>query len=123
MATAFVLLNTELGSETEMMNELNQIDEVKETYMIYGVYDIIARVDADTMEDLKNIINWKIRRLFRVRSTLTMIVVWYFTRCLELEVIKTFRVLIKSTRFIPLLKQMPERFWYSKAFFLKLVYY
>ena len=75
MATAFVLLNTELGSETEMMNELNQIDEVKETYMIYGVYDIIARVDADTMEDLKNIISWKIRRLFRVRSTLTMIVV------------------------------------------------
>jgi len=41
--------------------------------MVYGVYDIIARIEADTMEDLKNIISWKVRRINRVRSTLTMI--------------------------------------------------
>ena len=74
MATAYVLLNTELGAETEVMSGLKMIDGVKETHMVYGVYDIIARVEADTMEDLKNIISWKIRRLHRVRSTITMIV-------------------------------------------------
>lgn len=73
MATAFVLLNAELGAETEVMNVLKMIDEVKETHLIYGVYDIIARIEADTMEDLRKVIGWKVRRLTKVRSTITMI--------------------------------------------------
>ena len=48
---------------------------MKDVYVVYGVYDIIARVEADTMEKVKETITWKIRRLDRVRSTLTMIVV------------------------------------------------
>lgn len=75
MATAYVLLNTELGNETEVMSGLKMIDEVKETHQVYGVYDIIARIEADSMEDLKNIISWKVRRVKKIRSTLTMIVV------------------------------------------------
>ncbi len=75
MATAYVLLNTELGAETEVMKDMKMIVEIKEAHMVYGVYDIIARIEADTMEDLKNIISWKVRRLNRVRSTLTMITV------------------------------------------------
>ena len=73
LATAFVLLNAELGSETEVIDELKMIDGVKETYLVNGVYDIIARIEAETMEDLKNIISWKVRRIHRVRSTITMI--------------------------------------------------
>ena len=75
MATAYVLLNTELGAETEVMKDMKMIVEIKEAHMVYGVYDIIARIEADTMEDLKNIISWKVRRINRVRSTLTMITV------------------------------------------------
>ena len=73
MATAFVLLNAELGAEIEVLNGLKMIDEVKETHLIYGVYDIIARIEADTMDDLRKVIGWNIRRLTRVRSTITMI--------------------------------------------------
>ena len=73
MATAFVLLNAELGTEIEVLNGLKMIDEVKETHLIYGVYDIIARIEADTMDDLRKVIGWKVRRLTRVRSTITMI--------------------------------------------------
>ncbi len=73
MATAFVLLNAELGAEIEVLNGLKMIDEVKETHLIYGVYDIIARVEADTMDDLRKVIGWNVRRLTRVRSTITMI--------------------------------------------------
>jgi len=73
LATAFVLLNAELGSETEVIDELKMIDGVKETCLVYGVYDVIARIEAETMEDLKNIISWKVRRIHRVRSTITMI--------------------------------------------------
>jgi DNA-binding Lrp family transcriptional regulator len=75
MATAFVLINAEIGAETEVLKDLKAIPEVKEAHMVYGVYDIIARIGTETMQDLKDSISWKIRRLDKVRSTLTMIVV------------------------------------------------
>jgi DNA-binding Lrp family transcriptional regulator len=63
-----------MGSENEVLEALRKIENVKETFVVYGVYDLIARVEADTMDQLKDIITWKIRRLDRVRSTLTMMV-------------------------------------------------
>jgi len=72
---AFVLINAEIGAENEVLKALREIPEVKEAYMVYGVYDIIARVETETMQELKDTISWKIRRLDKVRSTLTMIVV------------------------------------------------
>ena len=74
MTSAFLLINAETGSESEVLDELRKIDEVKESYMVYGVYDVVATVSADTMEKLKEIVTWKVRRLDKVRSTLTMIV-------------------------------------------------
>ena len=73
MATAFVLLNAELGAEIEVLDGLKIIDEVKETHLIYGVYDIIARIEAESMDELRKVIGWKIRRLAKVRSTITMV--------------------------------------------------
>lgn len=75
MPMAFVLINADLGAEEELLKSLRSLDFVKDVYVVYGVYDIIARVEADTMEKVKETITWKIRRLDRVRSTLTMIVV------------------------------------------------
>ncbi len=75
MTSAFLLINAETGSESEVLDELRKIDEVKESYMVYGVYDVVATVSADTMEKLKEIVTWKVRRLNKVRSTLTMIVI------------------------------------------------
>jgi DNA-binding Lrp family transcriptional regulator len=75
MAKAFVLISTEMGSETGVMKGLKMIDEVKEAHLVYGVYDIIARIEADTMANLKDIISRKIRRINGIRSTLTMIVI------------------------------------------------
>ena len=75
MATAFVLINAEIGAENDVLKDLKTITEIKEAHMVYGVYDIIARVETETMQDLKDTISWKIRRLDKVRSTLTMIVV------------------------------------------------
>jgi len=75
MPMAFVMINTELGSEKEVLDEIRKIDEIKESYMVYGVYDIVAKVSADTMDKLKEMITWNVRRLDKVRSTLTMIVI------------------------------------------------
>ena len=57
------------------MNSLRDLQAVKEARMVYGVYDIIVRVETGTMEELKNVVSWTVRRLDRVRSTMTMIVV------------------------------------------------
>jgi len=75
MPTAFVMINTEIGSEKEVLDEIRKIDAVKESYMVYGVYDIVATVSADTMDNLKEIVTWNVRRLDKVRATLTMIII------------------------------------------------
>ncbi|MGA3108281.1 MAG: Lrp/AsnC ligand binding domain-containing protein [Candidatus Bathyarchaeia archaeon] len=75
MPLAFVLINAEIGSEDEVLKELRKLGNVKESYVVYGVYDVVAKVEAESMDKLKEIVTWKIRRLDKVRSTLTMIVV------------------------------------------------
>jgi DNA-binding Lrp family transcriptional regulator len=75
MPIAFVLINAEIGSESEVLAELKKVEGVEEAYSVYGVYDVIAKVKADSMDKLKDIVTWRVRRLNKVRSTLTMIVI------------------------------------------------
>jgi DNA-binding Lrp family transcriptional regulator len=75
MPMAYVLITTETGAVKNVLKALKEIDAVQETFMVYGVYDIIATVKAETMDKLKQIVTWDLRSLDRVRSTLTMIVV------------------------------------------------
>lgn len=75
LATAFVLINSTLGAEDEVLKSLKDIKEVREAHMVFGVYDIIARIETDTMQELENVISWKIRRLDKTRGTITMIVI------------------------------------------------
>jgi len=75
MPTAFVLLNVEPGGEEEVLQSLKAIPEIKEAYRVYGVYDTIVKLEAESAVKLKELITWKIRRLSKVRSTLTMLAV------------------------------------------------
>lgn len=76
MPTAFVLINTEIGSSiVGILKDLKKVEGVDEAFAVYGVYDIIARVRAESMDKLKEIVAWRIRRVDKVRTTLTMIVV------------------------------------------------
>ena len=74
-AAAYLLINAELGAEEELVKIISKIPNVVEVYVVYGVYDIVAKVQAETMEEVKATITSSIRRLEKVRSTLTMIVV------------------------------------------------
>jgi len=74
MPKAFVLINAESGMEDKVLKELKEIEGVNEAYFSYGVYDIIARVEAESMEELKDLITRRIRALSKVRSTLTLII-------------------------------------------------
>ncbi len=73
MPRAFVLINVESGSEDEVLKELKGVEGVEEAYFSYGVYDIITKIKADTMEQLKEMVTRQVRALPKVRSTLTLI--------------------------------------------------
>ncbi len=72
MTTAYVLINCDLGFDTEIIDEIRQLEEVKEAHGIFGAYDIIVKLESDNVENLREVITWKIRKLNRVRSTLTL---------------------------------------------------
>lgn len=74
MTTAFVLLNAELGSITDVLKNLKKVEGVDEVYSVYGVHDIIVRVRAKSVDELEEIITDRIRRSDEVRTTLTMLV-------------------------------------------------
>jgi len=73
MPRAFVLINVESGSEDEVLRELKNVKGVEEAFFSYGVYDIISKIKADTMEQLKEMVTRQVRALPKVRSTLTLI--------------------------------------------------
>jgi DNA-binding Lrp family transcriptional regulator len=73
MPQAYVLFNVESGSEDNVLRQLRSLPNVQESYVSYGVYDLIVRIRADTMEELKNAVTHKIRTINQVRSTLTLI--------------------------------------------------
>jgi DNA-binding Lrp family transcriptional regulator len=74
MEKAFVFINVETGSENEVLRRLRDVPEVKEAYFVYGVYDIVAKVETDSLAHLKEVISTKVRTLNNIKSTLTTIV-------------------------------------------------
>ena len=79
MPTAYVLLNSDLGTDVSIIKEIKEIleeEEVKyEVRGVYGVYDIVLKISSDNAEKLRSIITNKIRKISKVQSTLTMIVI------------------------------------------------
>ena len=79
MSTAYVLLNSDLGSDESIINEVKQIlseeDVTYEVQGVYGVYDIVLKLTSDDAEKLRGIITNKIRKIGKVQSTLTMMVI------------------------------------------------
>ena len=73
MEKAYVLLNVEIDSKREVLDSLKEIPEVKDAYQLYGVYDLIIHVEADTMQELKDLIAERIRVIGKIRSTLALI--------------------------------------------------
>ena len=72
MAKAYVLINCDLGSEDDMIRDIKKLEYVKDVSGSFGAYDIVARIEADTQEQLREAITWKIRKKKKIRSTLTL---------------------------------------------------
>jgi DNA-binding Lrp family transcriptional regulator len=80
LPTAFILLNSDLGSDQEIIVKLKEILGVEkgikfEVQGVYGIYDIVVKIEADNPDHLRSIITNKIRKIEKVQSTLTMMVI------------------------------------------------
>ncbi|HII36461.1 MAG TPA: Lrp/AsnC family transcriptional regulator [Nitrosopumilaceae archaeon] len=81
MPTTFILLNSDLGSDVEIIKKIKEILDKEgksvqyEVQGVYGVYDIVVKISSDSMDHLRNIITNKIRKIDKVYSTLTMMVI------------------------------------------------
>ncbi len=80
MPTAYVLLNSDLGSDETIIKKVKEILESEENVKyevqgVYGVYDIILKVTSDNSDKLRTVITNKIRKIDTVQSTLTMMVI------------------------------------------------
>ena len=80
MPTAFVLVNSELSYDMEIIGKMKDIlnsnkDLKYEIQGVYGIYDIVLRVSSEDGSKLRQIITNKIRKIYKVQSTLTMMVI------------------------------------------------
>jgi DNA-binding Lrp family transcriptional regulator len=74
MPMAYVLINTEIGSEHNVLEALKKVEGVEEAHNLWGVYDIIASIKTDTMDKLTAIITKKIETIANINAKLTMII-------------------------------------------------
>ena len=72
MATGYVLINCELGSEESIISQLKTLEGIIEVHGTFGAYDILAKIESSTVEALRETITWKIRKIEKIRSTLTL---------------------------------------------------
>jgi len=81
MPTTYILLNSDLGSDVEIIKKIKEILDKEgksvqyEVQGVYGVYDIVVKISSNNMDHLRNIITNKIRKIDKVYSTLTMMVI------------------------------------------------
>jgi DNA-binding Lrp family transcriptional regulator len=73
MVRAYVSINTEIGSESRVLEELKNVEGVEDAHGLWGVYDIIVSIKAETVDKLKSIITKKIEKIGKVNSKLTLL--------------------------------------------------
>jgi DNA-binding Lrp family transcriptional regulator len=74
MTSAFLFINAELLFIDDVINKLKGVSEIADAYKVQGIYDIIARVNSDTEEKLKELVSERIRRIDKITGTVTVII-------------------------------------------------
>jgi len=75
MGIAYVLISCDLGYEEQITEELKHISDVKEVHGTFGAYDILAKVESSQISTLRETMTRKIRKIDKVKSTLTLMVI------------------------------------------------
>jgi len=72
MEMAYILLSCEIGKEHELASQLGTINEIKNVMITYGDYDIVVEAKTENSEKMDYLLTSKIRKLEKIRSTITL---------------------------------------------------
>ena len=72
MEQAYMLISCEIGEEHSIYSQLKEIPEIKDCIITYGSYDLVVKFETSTAEELNTVISSKIRKLDKIRSTITL---------------------------------------------------
>ena len=71
MAKAFILIETAVGRTKEVVAGLNHLVGVKSVDTVTGPYDIIAVIEADSLNEIGDIVTGKIHPIIGISRTVT----------------------------------------------------
>ncbi len=73
MTIGYVLINCDLGAEESIIEELKKLDQIKEVFETVGTHDIMAKLESEHLEKIREIISRNVQKIDKVRSTVTLI--------------------------------------------------
>jgi DNA-binding Lrp family transcriptional regulator len=72
---AMLLINVEPGKDKKVIEQLEKTEGIKEAYIVYGRHDIIAKVEAENLKRIREIISNRVRQLDAVDSVVPLVAV------------------------------------------------
>ncbi|MGG6460329.1 MAG: Lrp/AsnC family transcriptional regulator [Candidatus Eiseniibacteriota bacterium] len=72
MQTAYILISCDPEDTEEIVLALRNIKEISEAKMVEGPYDIIAKLEANDSEKVKEIISTQLKKIIKIKHTLTL---------------------------------------------------
>ena len=70
---AYILIKTDLGTEEKVIEDLKKIPQVLKIEKTFGDYDLVIKVEAEHSEKIREVINWDIEKIEKIRGTLTLL--------------------------------------------------
>ena len=74
MVKAYILINVKGGTEYELFEEMMNIPGLEEISLVWGLFDLILKVQAETANALDKLVTEEIRKYNNISSTMTMII-------------------------------------------------
>ena len=72
MERVFILVSCDIGAEHDLAAQLITVDGIRNATVTYGEYDIVVEVEAENADTLNTLITEKIRKIEKIRSTITL---------------------------------------------------
>ena len=75
MVSAVVLVNTDLAQQSQVLEKIRNVKGVEEAHILWGVYNLLVKITANSIDHLKEIIKHNLKQLTGVAMTLTLMIV------------------------------------------------
>ena len=74
MVVVYVLINVDSGSEKQVINLAKSFGNVKEAHVCFGLYDVMLKVELDSLENLKELLIHKYKKIKKIKSLLFLFI-------------------------------------------------